>query len=131
MNFVRKLDNTLLTSIITFIVAIVAFGATSFLLSSIYLDIPLGFALSGGVVAITYVITYLLSRLDEGKENAIWSIIAIIVRFILFAGSLVLLALAYYRWGVKLFNIFTYVGVYTFSVATYSLTFVIRKNRKE
>ena len=131
MKLLGKLDNNLLTGIITLTLSLVIFACTSFLVLTPYKDIPFGFLLSGGIVSIVYVASSFLTRLDEGKQSSVGSLISIIVRFVIFVASVILLAFMYYRWDIKLFNIFTFIGVYTFSTLTFVLLFVIRKNRKE
>lgn len=131
MKFLRKLDNNLLTAIIVGIATLIAFAVTSFLISTSLQDIPFGILLSGGILATTYVISSFLIKLDEGKDTWIGNLASIVLKFVVSVTSLLIFGLMYYRWNIKLFNIFTFVGVYTLGTIVFILLFVIKKDRKE
>ena len=131
MKFLRKLDNNLLTAIIVGVATLIAFAVTSFLISTSLQDIPFGILLSGGILATTYVISSFLVKLDEGKDTWIGNLASIVLKFVASVTSLLIFGLMYYRWNIKLFNIFTFVGVYTLGTIVFILLFVIKKDRKE
>ena len=131
MKFLRKLDNNLLTAIIVGVATLIAFAVTSFLISTSLQDIPFGILLSGGILATTYVISSFLIKLDEGKDTWIGNLASIVLKFVVSVTSLLIFGLMYYRWNIKLFNIFTFVGVYTLGTIVFILLFVIKKDRKE
>ena len=130
MKLLKKLDNEILTAIIVFLCAVIGFTATSFLIPT-YIDIPLGFVLSGGIIAFIYVLSSLFKKIDERRGSTTFSIISISLRMVLTITSLLLLALMYYRWNIKLFNVFVFVGVYTLGIIVYMITYITNKNRKE
>ena len=119
MNFIKKLDRNLITAMVTSVIALVGFACSSFLISTDLKDIPLGFLLSGGVIALVYVLSYLLVRIDIKRGSTVFSIISLGVRLVVILTTLLLLAFMYYRWDIKLFNIFVFVGVYTASIITF------------
>lgn len=131
MNFLKKLDNSLLTAVIVLTTSIIGFAASSFLITSSNKDIPFGFLLSGGTIALLHVVSSLLVRIDVKRGSSIFSIISIAMRLVVLLTSMIIIMLMSYRWNLKLFNIFVFIGVYTFSVIIYMLTFIFRKNRKE
>ena len=131
MKLIRKLDNNLFTALVVFLTSLVCFGATSFMLISSYIHIPLGFLLSGGIITVLYIASYLLVRLDEKRGSSIFSIISIIMRLVVLLVSLTIVMLMYYRWNIKLFNVFVFVGIYTFGTVVYMLATMLRKNGKE
>lgn len=130
MKLLKKLDNEILTAIIVFLCAVIGFATTSFLIPT-YIDIPLGFVLSGGIIAFIYVLSSLFKKIDERRGSTTFSIISISLRMVLTITSLLLLALMYYRWNIKLFNVFVFVGVYTLGIIVYMITYITNKNRKE
>ena len=130
MSFIKKLDRNLLTAIIVFVASLICFAATSFLITSEYKDIPLGFIFSGGVIAILYCLSYFLYRIDEAKHTNSWSIASNGIRLIIIIATMILLGLMSYRWDIKLFNIFVFVGTYTFGAVTFVILH-LKANRKE
>ena len=130
MNKIRKLDNILLTAIIVFGVGLIGFAITSFLLSSPNKDIPFGFLLSGGIISIIHLISYLLTSIDKKRETSSLTILSIGLRLFLMLGILLILFLMYYRWNIKLFNVFVFVGMYTLATLVFVLLNIFSK-RKE
>ena len=131
MNFIKKLDRSLLTAIITLLISIIGFVCSSYLISTDLKDIPLGFLLSGGVISLVYVLSYLFVRIDIKRGSSVFSILSLAVRLVLILTTLLLLAFMYYRWDIKLFNIFVFVGIYTASIITFCLSFILLKDGKE
>jgi len=131
MKLLKKLDRNLLTAIITLLISIIGFACSSFLISSDLKDIPLGFLLSGGVISLVYVLSYLFVRIDIKRGSTVFSILSLGIRLVVILTTLLLLAFMYYRWDIRLFNIFVFVGVYTASIITFCLTFILVKDGKE
>ena len=131
MNFPKKLGHNLFTAFAILIISIVGFACSAFLVSSDLKDIPLGFLLAGGIIALVHVISHLLVKLDERRGSGVFTIIAMAMRLTVILGSMLLIAFMYYRWNIKLFNIFVFVGVYTASIILLCLSFIFIKDRKE
>ena len=74
------------------------------------LSLPLGINLGLVVGILVYVVTGILEL--KFPKSHLWVIILNATRFLLFAGILILIAICYYKIGIKLFNLFTYVGGY-------------------
>ena len=127
MNFLKKLDNDLLTALFVVGVSIIGFCSTAFLISSTYIDIPLGFLLSGGILTLIHILSFFLKRIDSKKDTTAFTIVAITLRLVLLIASLMIITFMYYRWGIKLFNVFVFVGMYTASIIIYMLTYIFYK----
>ena len=90
------------------------------------MEIPLGILL-GAFIGILYYIAAGINEKNKYAQSAMTvDVILIVVRFILFAGALVGLALLYYVANIHIFNIFSFVGSYLLSLLVYLLV-----NRKE
>ena len=103
MKLFRKLDSHLLTALLVGIISLVGFLSTSFLLTGKYLDIPLGFLLSGGIIAI---------------------------RFVVMLTALLLAFLLYYKWNIRYFNVFVLIGMYMVAVVTFLLINILNKGKE-
>lgn len=82
-----------------------------------YMDIPLGF-----IVGFSYgILLYSIVGLYEDKSHYGYkgAITIIVVKYLVFGALLFLLGLCYYRWDVKLFNLFTVVGGYLIVLVIY------------
>ena len=130
MKLLKKLDSHLLTALIVFIIGVVGFAITSFLLNTKYLDIPLGFVLFSGIVAIIYVISHLLLVIDKRRGTSIFSLVAITLRLFVMVTVLLLFFLLYYRWNIKLFNIFVLIGMYSVGVIVFLLINALNKGKE-
>ena len=131
MKFIKKLGHNLFTAFIVLIIAIIGFASSAFLISSDLKHIPLGFLLSGGIIAFIHVISHFLVKIDVKRGSATFTIVSIILRLTVFVASLLLIGLMYYRWDMKYFNIFVFVGVYTASMIAFCLSFILSKEGKE
>lgn len=131
MSFLKKLDRNLLTGIITLLISIIGFACSSFLLTTDLKHFPLGFLYSGGVIALVYVISYFLVRIDIKQGTTIFSIISLGMRLVIILTSMLMMVMMYYKWDIKLFNVFVFVGVYTLSIITFCLTYILIKDGKE
>ena len=127
----RKLEINLLTSIIVLLVGLIGFGATSFLLNSALIHIPLGFLFSTGVISLLYLIAHLFVKIDEKRGNNVFTIISLSLRFAVLIGVMIILGFMNYRWGNELFNIFVFIGMYTLGVLVFVILNLLNKERKE
>ena len=128
MNKLRKLDRNLLTSFIVYGVSLLGFIASSFLLLGTYKDIPLGFLFSGVIIGSLYLLSFFFNKLDLRSGGMKWGIIFITIRLVLVIGVIILLAFMNYRWEVKIFNLFVFVGIYTVGVLSFVLLNLFNKN---
>lgn len=131
MKLFKNLSNSIKIAILTFLVGLFGFLATCFLISENRLvDIPLGFLFSGTVIGLLNLLTGLFDRVDDKKQIATFTLISIIIRFMVIVAVMVLLALMNYRWGVKVFNLFVFVGIYTLSMV-FTIIIFMRERRKD
>ena len=130
MKLFQKLDNELLTAVLVFTISLIGFAVTSFLIST-HIDIPLGFVLSGGIIALIYVLSSLFRKIDERRGTVVFSLISITLRLVLTIAAILLLVLMYYKWNIKLFNVFVFVGVYSLGIIIYMITYIKSRKRKE
>ena len=127
MKLLKKLDNNLLSSIIVYGLSILGFVISSFLISTSYKDIPFGFLFSGGVIGTLYLISCLLGKIDTKNEKSVWSIVAINIRLLVIIGVMIIIAFMNYRWNIKLFNLFVFIGVYTVGIISFILLNLFKK----
>ena len=131
MNFFKKLGHNLSTALIILVIALIGFASSAFLISTDLRHIPFGFLLSGGILAVIHVLSHLLVKLDERRGSSIFTIISMILRLVIILTSLLLICFMYYRWDIKLFNVFVFVGMYTLGIVVLCLSFVFIKDGKE
>ena len=127
----RKLEINLFTSIIVLLVGLLGFGATSFLLNSAYIHVPLGFLFSGAVISVLYLVTHLFVRIDEKRDSSVFTVISISFRFAVLIGVMIILGFMNYRWNMELFNIFVFIGMYTLGFIVFVVLNLLNKERKE
>ena len=130
MKSLKKLDRNLLTAIIVVGISLVGFVSSCFLISSELQDIPFGFLFAGGVIAAVHVISFAFNKIDERRASATFTIIAMALRLVIMLAMLIIIALMNYRWNIKLFNIFVFVGVYLVGIVVLCLTFIFDKSAK-
>ncbi len=94
-----------------------------------YMNIPLGIILGAGYAIIIDVIFGIYE--NHRKEDYKWAVVISITRFILFAILLVLVALCYYKWDIKIFNIFAVTGGYLTSQVIFVILAAINKRKEE
>ena len=131
MKLIKKLGNNLFTALVVLVVAVIGFASSAFLISSNLMHIPFGFLLSGGIIAFIHVISHFLVKLDEKRGSAALTILAIIIRFVVLVTTIILLGLMYYRWEIKYFNIFVFVGMYTVGIIALCVAYIVNKEGKE
>ena len=125
MKLFKNLSNSYKIAILTFLAGLFGFLITCFLIvENRLIGIPYGFLFSGIVIALLNLLTGLFEHVDDKNELATYTLISIIARFMVIVGIMVLLALMNYRWGVKIFNLFVFVGMYTLSMIFTIITFM-------
>ena len=130
MKLLRKLGHNLVTAFAILIISIIGFACSAFLIPSELRSIPYGFLLAGGILALIHVISHLLTAIDVRRGSSIFTIISMIVRLTLTLASLLLICFMYYRWNIKLFNVFVFVGVYTAGIIILCLSFIFLKEEE-
>ena len=130
MKFLKTAESNLLTAIVVFTISVLGFAASSYLLTSEFIHIPLGFLFSGGVIGSLYLFSHFLLKKDNEDAKATWSIIAISARFAIIIAAMIIIALMYYRWNLPYFNLFVFIGVYTAGVITFVISY-LTSGRKE
>lgn len=129
MKFLSRLERNLRVSLLVCLLTIVAVISTIFCFFNGYKEIPLGFALGGGVVSLLYVVGHFLYQLDVKNGEVKYSILMIGFRNIIMISTIIVFALMYYRWDIKLFNIFAYIGIYTAGIIIFVIDHLVYKNK--
>ena len=127
MRYFKQANNSMKTALLTYALTLVCFLATIFLFFIGRMDIPLGLLLGGVFCGTLSLIAGLLENKDEENKSSKYSIIMILSRFILLIAVTVIIALMYYRWDLKIFNVFSYVGAYIVSSTILVVTYLIYK----
>ena len=128
-NWYTKLTSLYTTAFLSFIAVLVVYLALLFGYFTNKSDLPNGLILGGGIGVLSYLALALVDKHDKQKEKPILTIIITILRYLIIAVAIVLSALSEYRWGHKIFNLFTIVGGYLISLVIYLVvTLVERKN---
>ena len=128
MKLFKKLDHNLLTAIIMVGVGVLGFLASCFLISTNLQDIPFGFLLAGGVLGAVHMLSFGLNEFDRRRASATFTIMAMFLRLVILLITLILIALMNYRWNIRLFNMFVFVGMYTLGIIVLSLTFIFDRD---
>ena len=122
-----KYSNSTVTAFLIFGLTVVAVLASLFCFFIGRMDIPLGFLLGGVLTGGLSLLATLAEKRDEKKQVATFSILIIAVRLMLLIGISLLLAFMYYRWEMKIFNLFSFVGIYTASIVCSVVVHLISK----
>ena len=130
MKKIKALNVHLKISIVTLILTGIVVAICSFCFVNGHESIPLGFLLGGGVGAFVYFLQYLADLLDRNNEAMTFAIITLIVRFLLFAAILIVVIFLYYKQGMKIFNVFAYVGGFLLSVVVHAVTLLVTKEKE-
>lgn len=90
-------------------------------------EIPLGILLGLGYGSIIYI---LFGYIDNKKKNGYFLMIMVsIFRYFIFAIILILIALCYYVWGIRYFNLIAYAGGYLINTIIFVILYFL-ENRK-
>lgn len=127
MRYFKEATNSIKTAFITYAFTLVCLLATAFLFFIGRMDIPLGILLGGVFCGTLSLVAGLLERKDEIEASAKYSIIMIAIRFVLLIAFTIIIALMYYRWDIKVFNVFSFIGTYLVSTIILIVTYLIYK----
>lgn len=129
-DFYNSYSDSFLTAILSSFITLLAFALTIFCFFIGQKDIPLGFLLGGVVISGLYFLSALAERFDDKKQSYTFSIIVIGIRMVVLVSISILIALMNYRWGVVVFNLFTFIASYTVGVISNVIIHLVgRKNR--
>lgn len=112
----NELNKSIKIGIVTFVITLLCFAASGFLLTTNLKDIPLGFLLGGGIISVLDVLQGFAEKKDDAKQSITFSMIVIISKFVVIITLILICALMFYRWNMPYFNIFAIVGIYTASL---------------
>ena len=110
--------------ILTFLAGLLGFLVTLFLIFMGMMDVPLGFLLGGVVVGGLNLLTALADKKDSKKDVALFTIVSITARLMVIVAVMVVIAFMYYRWQLRYFNLFSFVGIYTLSIIITAIVFI-------
>ena len=126
-NWYTKLSIAYKATFVSFIASIVVYLALIFAYFIDKSDIPNGLILGGGLGVLSYLLIGVVEKYDEKRQKPVLTVVVTILRYI--AASIILSALSYYKWGYKIFNLFSLVGGYLIPLIVYIIiTLVERKN---
>lgn len=129
MKFLSQIERNLRVALLVGILTVVAIIASSYCFVTKFYEIPLGFALGGAVVSTLYLIGHFLYQIDVKNGEVKYSILMIGIRNFILIGSIIVLALMYYRWDIKYFNLFAYIGIYTGGIIIFVIDHLVYKNK--
>lgn len=128
-NWYTKLSIAYKATFVSFIASIVVYLALIFAYFIDKSDIPNGLILGGGLGVLSYLLIGVVEKYDEKRQKPVLTVVVTILRYIVIAASIILSALSYYKWGYKIFNLFSLVGGYLIPLIVYIIiTLVERKN---
>lgn len=114
---------------LTLALTIVSFLATLFLIYQRRADIPLGLLFGGIVFSVLSFLQGFGEHLDDAKGNnsMVYTLVMMVLRFIVIITLPILIAFMYYRWNAPYFNIFSFVGIYTAKLLITVLVYLLDK----
>lgn len=129
MKFLFKIERNLRVALLVSLITILAIAASSYCFVTGFYEVPLGFALGGAIVSALYLLGHFLYLVDVKNGDVKYSIIMIGIRNIILITSIIIFALMYYRWNIKYFNIFAYIGIYTVGALIFIIDHLVIKNK--
>lgn len=129
MKFLFKIERNLRVALLVSLITILAIAASSCCFVTGFYEVPLGFALGGAIVSALYLLGHFLYLVDVKNGDVKYSIIMIGIRNIILITSIIIFALMYYRWNIKYFNIFAYIGIYTVGALIFIIDHLVIKNK--
>ena len=128
MKLFNKLDVHLQSSLLIISIAVITFLASIYCFFISLAEVPLGLLLAGVITSLLHLSTHLFVNLDVRNGTVKYSVISVIIRYVVLITSVVMIGLLYYYWKVKLFNLFAFIGVYTLDVVIFSVLHIKNKN---
>ncbi len=128
MKFIFQIERNLRVALLVALLTLVAIVSSTYCFITGFYEIPLGFALGGVVVSALYLIGHFLYQLDVKNGEVKYSILMIGIRNFILIGTIIILALMYYRWGIKYFNLFAYIGIYTGGIIIFVIDHLVNRN---
>lgn len=129
MKFIFQIERNLRVALFVALLTLVAIISSIYCFFVNFMEVPLGFALGGVIVSSLYLLGHFLYQIDVKNGEVKYSILMVGIRNIILISSIIILALMYYRWDIKLFNIFAYIGIYTGGVIIYVVDHLVVKNK--
>lgn len=129
MKFIFQIERNLRVALFVSLLTLVAIVSSIYCFFVNFMEVPLGFALGGVIVSGLYLVGHFLYQIDVKNGEVKYSILMVGIRNIILISSIIIFALMYYRWGIKLFNIFAYIGIYTGGVIIYVVDHLVVKNK--
>ncbi len=127
MRCFKEANNSIKTAFLVYTLTLICFLATIFIFFLERMDIPLGILLGGTLCGTLSLVAGLLEKKDEENQSSKYSIIMIISRFTLLIAMTILIAFMYYKWDLKIFNVFSFIGAYLVSTIILVITYLIYK----
>ena len=128
-NWYAKLTLLYKVTFVSFVAVLVAYLAMLFAYFVGNPDLPNGLLLGGGIGVVAYLALAFVEKRDKEKHRPVWTIIITILRYLFIAAAVTLSALSQFKWGYKIFNLFTLVGGYLIPLLVYIvITLMERKN---
>ena len=129
MKSIFRIERNLRVALFVALLTIVAIISSIYCFFINFMEVPLGFALGGVIVSSLYLVGHFLYQIDVKNGEVKYSILMVGIRNIILISSIIIFALMYYRWGIKLFNIFAYIGIYTGGMIIYVVDHLVVKNK--
>ena len=129
MKSIFQIERNLRVALFVALLTVVAIISSIYCFFINFMEVPLGFALGGAIVSSLYLVGHFLYQIDVKNGEVKYSILMIGIRNIILISSIIIFALMYYRWGIKLFNIFAYIGIYTGGMIIYVVDHLVVKNK--
>lgn len=129
MSKFKTINVHLRISILTMLLTLIAVLICTFCFFNGHQSIPQGFLLGGSLAALLYFFQFLADLKDRGNEEMTFAIIVIILRFLFFAGLLVLVAYLQFKAKVYYLDTFAYVGGYLLSVVVHAVMLLVDKEK--
>ena len=124
-----ELSNSFKVSLLSLLVTIVGLLGLMFGYFIKQPDLPNGLLAGGLLGSLSYLLIGIGEKLDDKKQNAVWTIVFTIIRFVLIAALLFLAALLQFKYGYKAINVFTVLAGYMLSLIVYIVLLLLEKKR--
>lgn len=112
----KNLGKNMKVALLVYLISLLGFLASIFAFFFGRMDVPLGILLGGVVIGSLHLLSDKAENKDANLGGIKYTLIMLIVRLSLIVAVSVIIALMYFRWDLKIFNIIAFIGVYTVSV---------------